>query len=582
MLKKVFYGLLSMLLFVLILEHFAMSSLISAAYQQVAHMHSHDGRHAGEHFAGPNGTDGDSDDYGAKLEALSALPKVYKKAEKELRELEATQGMSPQAAEIKNYLEWLFSIPWLKSDKTVVDLKKAKEILDRDHQGLTKAKERILEYLAVLKRAPKGGKAPVLCFVGPPGVGKTTLGKSIAEAMGRKFVRVSLGGVSDEASIRGFMRTYMSSKPGKIIEALKEAGTSNPVILLDEVEKLGKQSHHGDPSAALLEVLDPSQNKEFKDHYLELGVDLSEVTFIATANSLDMHEALLDRMEIVQLPGYTPEEKLSIAKEHLVSKKMKENGLKEGEFSVSDDAIKQLISDYTMEAGVRQLDRAIDTLCRKVVKESYEGERPSPEIKPEALHGYLGNPPVPGTRVLTVNTVGVTQGLAWSPVGGGVLQLEAVILPGDGKIVKTGNLGEISQESIMAALTVAKKMLPEYKLDPRFLKDKDIHIHSPAGGKKDGPSAGITITTSIVSAITNIPVNKDVCMTGEINLHGDVLPIGGLKEKLIGAYSAGLKIAVIPADNQKDLEDVPQQVKDAMKIIPAKHISEVLKVALVR
>lgn len=570
--KKLLYALLGVLLFVLIIEHFLMSSMYSAVFRQLS---------VGSTGSFSSDMQAPQDEYDKKLADLAAMPVVYEKAIKELRELDANPGMSPQASEIRNYLDWLFSIPWLKKDVTSVDLVKARQILDRDHKGLDKVKEHILEYLAVQKRVPNG-KAPIICFVGPPGVGKTTLAKSIAEATGRKFVRISLGGVRDEASIRGFLRTYTASKPGEIVKALKEAGTSNPVILLDEIDKLVLDGSHGDPAAALLEVLDPAQNTKFKDHFMEIGIDLSKVMFIATANN---HESipgpLWDRLEPIELSSYTLEEKMDIAKTTLIPKQLKENGLVGKELAISDDAIRQLIKEYTMEAGVRQLDRAVATLCRKAIKEFDDGKSLAIDLQPASLEKYLGKAKVPEAKALKVNTVGATQGLAWSPVGGGILTLEAVIVPGDGQIVKTGNLGETSQESIMAALTVAKKLLPHYKMDPRYLDDKNIHIHSPAGGKKDGPSAGITITTSIISAITNTPVDKDVCMTGEISLHGDVMPIGGLKEKLIAAHSAGLKIAIIPADNISSLEDVPQQVKDEMEIIPVKHISEVLKIALV-
>lgn len=568
--KKVLYVLLSILLFALILEHFMMVSLYTAAYNHVGNSNN---------FAAEK-MDPVEDEYTAKLEAVENIPHVYEKALKELRELDSNPGMTPQAAEIKNYLDWLFDFPWLKKDKISVDLAKAQKILDRDHQGLLKVKEHILEYLAVQKRVPNG-KAPILCFVGPPGVGKTTLAKSIAEATGRKFVRISLGGVRDEANIRGFLRTYTASKPGEIVKALKEAGTHNPVILLDEIDKLALDNAHGNPAAALLEVLDPAQNKTFKDHYLEIGIDLSQVMFIATANSYEIPDALLDRLEIIEVGSYTTEEKLTIAMQNLLPKQLKENGLSNDEFSISEETIRLLIKDYTMEAGVRQLDRAIANLCRKALKEFDDGKSRSATITPQNLEKYLGKKLIPENKTLKQNTIGATHGLSYSSVGGGVHVFEAVVLAGNGNVEKTGNLGEISQESIMAAMTVAKNIMPSYKIDPRYMDDKDIHIHAPAGGKKDGPSAGITITTSIISAITKKPVNKDVCMTGEISLHGDVLPIGGLKEKLIAAHSAGLKIAVIPADNISSLDEVPQKVKDEMKIYPVSHISEVLKIALV-
>ncbi|MBP6986151.1 MAG: endopeptidase La [Alphaproteobacteria bacterium] len=585
MLKKVFYGLLSLLLVILILEHFFMSAVFHSAFQQLSGRKTSPSTYervesSNSEDHAPEGND-EEDDYTLKLKNIEHVPNVYKKAIKELRELDSSPGFSPQASEIRTYLDWLFSVPWGKNDETSVDLEKAKKILDRDHKGLEKVKEHILEYLAVKKRVPNG-KAPIICFTGPPGVGKTTLAKSIAEATGRKFVRISLGGVGDESNIRGFLRTYIASKPGEIVKALIEANSSNPVILLDEIDKLGSDGHRGNPAAALLEVLDPSQNKTFKDHYLDMGVDLSQVIFIATSNSMDIPPALMDRLEIIEVPSYTQEEKVGIAKEHLLPKQLKENGIQAGEFAVSDDTIRKLIKEYTMEAGVRQLDRAIANLCRKALKSFYDGKSKTVSLTPESLVDYLGKPLVHDQKAMKKDIVGATHGLAWSPVGGSIATFEAVLIPGEGRLVKTGNLGEMSQESIMAAMTVAKSMLPSYGIKSNFLDDKDMHIHAAGGGKKDGPSAGITITTAMVSAITNIPVNKDVCMTGEINLHGDVLPIGGLKEKLIAAHNLGLKIAIIPMDNASDLDEVPQNVKDEMKIYTVSHIREVLKIALAK
>lgn len=589
MLKKIFYGLLCFLLFVLITEHFLMSSMYSAAFHQLQskkvsayeRVDSGGVKGYGGDMEEETSIVEDDENYDKKIKALENIPAVHKKALKELRELDYNPPMSPQSAEIRNYLDWLFSVPWQKNDDTNIDIEKAKKILDREHQGLNKVKEHILEYLAVQKRVPNG-KAPIICFTGPPGVGKTTLAKSIAEATGRKFVRIPLGGVRDEANIRGFLRTYIASKPGEIVKALKEAGSSNPLILLDEIDKMGSDGHHGNPAAALLEVLDPSQNSSFKDHFLELGVDLSQVMFIATSNSMDIPDALRDRLEIIEVPSYTLEEKILIANKCLLPKALKENGLKSDEFQISDETLRQLIKGYTMEAGVRQLNRSIGTLCRKAVKSFYEGKTKMVNIKPEDLVGYLGNPLIPEQKALKKDTIGSVHGLAWSPVGGSTSVFEAILVPGEGKLVKTGNLGEISQESIMAAMTVAKSVLSTYGVKAGFLDDKDIHIHAAGAGKKDGPSAGITITTAIVSAITNIPVSKDVCMTGEINLHGDVLPIGGLKEKLIAAHSLGLKTAIIPMDNKADLDEVPQNVKDEMRIYPVSHIQEVLKIALVK
>jgi ATP-dependent Lon protease len=425
-----------------------------------------------------------------------------------------------------------------------------------------------------------GAKAPILCFVGPPGVGKTTLAKSIADATGRKYVRISLGGVNYEPAIRGDRRSFIGSKPGSIIQALKSAGTLNPVILLDEIDKIGRGGLNGDPTAALLEVLDPAQNNSFKDHYIEIGVDLSKVMFIATANSLNIPPALLDRMEIVEVPGYTPQEKIVIAKRHIIPKQLKENGLKAGEFSITDDAIAKLIHNYTRESGIRELDRLIGTLCRKAIREIDKGEANSVVITSASLEKYLDRARVIERKALTVNTIGKTQGL-YAGIVGGTAAIEVSILPGKGRIYRTGNLGKVLQESILAALTVVKSMLPDYGIDPQILEKRDIHIHSPDVPRGEGPSGGITIATSILSAITKIPVNKDVCMTGQINLQGDVMRIGGLRDKLIAAHSAGLKIAIIPEDNNPDLDDVPQQVKDEMQIIPVKNISEVFKIALV-
>lgn len=564
--RKVFIGLLSALIVVLLIEHLMMSSIFSQAFHQMGVPDSF--------------VEATYGDYDEKLSKLEKSPEVYKKAIKELNELTAMPGMSPQAAEIRNYLDWLFDLPWVEKNEVEIDLAKARKVLDTDHYGLEKVKEHILEYLAVQKRTPNS-KPPILCFVGPPGVGKTTLAKSIAEATGRKFVRVAMGGVRDEAAVRGFLRTYTASKPGRIIQGLKEAGSMNPIILLDEIDKMSGDGVHGDPSAALLEVLDPSQNDKFKDHFMEIPVDLSEVMFITTANSYDIPAPLLDRLEIIELSSYTLEEKMTIAKNHLLPKQMKECSLKEEEFQITDKGLETIITNYTMEAGVRQLTRTIGSLCRKAVKEISEGKSKKVVIDPQALETYLGPSKIVETKAVKENTIGLTQGLAWTAVGGRLLPIEAVILPGTGKLIQTGNLGKVQQESIMAAVTVAKTMLPAYGIDLKDIKGKDIHIHAPeAAIKKDGPSAGITITTSIISAMTKIPVRKDVCMTGEITLNGKVMAIGGLKEKLIAAHRAGIKIAIIPADNIPHLEDVPAQVKQEMKIIPVHHISEVLKHAL--
>ena len=520
-------------------------------------------------------------DYHKQANALRTLPAVHKKALEELQRFEVTNIGSSEFIEVRNYLDCLFSVPFLKIDAVEVDLEKSAILLDRDHYGLSKVKDQILDYLALQKRMPEGNP-PILCIVGPPGVGKTTLTKSIAEAMNRKFVRVPLGGVSDEGAIRGFLRAYVSARPGNIVKALIDVDTSNPVVLLDEIDKLSKNTHHGDPAAALLEVLDPAQNNSFKDHYLEIGIDLSKVTFIATANNLeDIPLALRDRLEIIELSSYTPEEKITIAKQYLVPKQMKDTGLKSTDFSITEEALYCLINKYTMEAGVRQLDRSVGTLCRKVNRGFYENKSEAIVITPETLSKYLGQPKIEAKRAFKENSVGKIMGLYKNSIGGGIQPIETIILQGRGGITMTGNLGTVSNESIKVALSVVKTMLPKYDVDPQELDRKDIHVHLSTATPKDGPSAGIAIATSVISAITNIPANKDVCMTGELSLQGDVMQIGGLKDKLIAAHSAGLKIAVIPHSNAPDLEDVPQQVKKGMKIIPVKHISQVLEIALV-
>ncbi|HUF85812.1 MAG TPA: endopeptidase La [Thermohalobaculum sp.] len=504
--------------------------------------------------------------------------------EKALAELKKLRQMSPMSAEstvVRNYLDWLLSVPWGKKSRVKKDLGKAQEILDTDHYGLEKVKERILEYLAVQQRSSKL-KGPILCFVGPPGVGKTSLGQSVARATGREFIRISLGGVRDEAEIRGHRRTYIGSMPGKVIQAMKKAKTTNPLFLLDEVDKLG-HDFRGDPASALLEVLDPEQNSTFMDHYLEVEYDLSNVMFITTANTYSIPEPLLDRMEIIPLPGYTEDEKMEIAKRHLLPKQMKAHGLKKGEFSVNDAALTELIRRYTREAGVRNLERELAKLCRKVVTEIVRGEHASVEVTPDSLEHYLGVHRFRHGLAEEEDQIGVSTGLAYTSVGGDLLHIEALKLPGKGRMKTTGKLGEVMKESIDAAASYVRAKAPEFGVKPPVFEKIDIHVHVPEGATpKDGPSAGVAMVTSIVSVLTQIPVRRDVAMTGEITLRGNVLPVGGLKEKLLAALRGGVKTVLIPKENVKDLRDIPENVKSGLEIIPAETVSEVLKVALAR
>jgi len=519
--------------------------------------------------------------YFIKIQKIRNSPEAYQRALRELEDLKQLPKNSSEAADIRKYLDWLVRLPWNQSDNVNIDILKAKQILDRDHSGLDKIKDRIIEELAVRKRVPNGNP-PILCFVGPPGVGKTTLGKAIADATGRKFVRLPLGGIRDEAKIRGFLRTYIASKPGQILKALADIETNNPVILLDEIDKMGTESHQGDPAAALLEVLDRAQNNKFIDHYIDVPFDLSNVMFIATANSYNIPGPLLDRLELIDLSSYTQKEKLNIARSNLVPKVLKENGLTRDEVLFSDNALKFLISSYTAEAGVRNLERCIGNLCRKTVAKISTGELTNVTFDEESVRAFLGRPKVKATAAFINHKVGATQGLAWTSVGGTLLPIEAKIVPGSGQIVTTGNLGDVMKESATAAKVVMKWLMKEYNIADDALKDKDIHVHAPeAATPKDGPSAGVTITTCLISAITGFPVSKNVAMTGEINLNGEVMAIGGLKEKLIAAHSAGITRVLIPKDNEADLEDVPAEVKQSMEIIPVAHIREVLKYALV-
>jgi len=527
----------------------------------------------------------DGRDEAAELEEKINKTRLTKEArEKALAELKKLRSMSPMSAEatvVRNYLDWMLSIPWKKRTKVKKDIKLAQKILDADHYGLEKVKERILEYLAVQNRMNKV-KGPILCLVGPPGVGKTSLGKSIARSTGRNFVRMSLGGVRDEAEVRGHRRTYIGSMPGKVIQGMKKAKSSNPLFLLDEIDKLGAD-WRGDPSSALLEVLDPEQNFSFNDHYLEVDYDLSDVMFVCTANTLRLPQPLLDRMEVIRVAGYTEDEKVEISKRHLLDKQIKAAGLKKGEFAISDDAMRDLIRYYTREAGVRNLEREIANLARKAVKEILMKGTEKVSITRRNLDKYAGVRRFHFGEAELEDLVGVTTGLAWTEVGGELLSIEAVSLPGKGRVTTTGKLGDVMKESVQAAESYVKSRAVAYGIKPTLFEKKDIHVHVPEGATpKDGPSAGVAMITSIVSVLTGVPVRKDVAMTGEITLRGRVLPIGGLKEKLLAALRGGLKHVVIPKDNEKDLADIPDNVKRGLEIIPVASVDDVLRNALVR
>jgi len=521
----------------------------------------------------------------AELEARIAKTKLSKEAaEKVEGELKKLKNMSPMSAEatvVRNYLDWILSIPWGTKSRVKKDLGKAQNILDDDHYGLEKVKERIVEYLAVQQRSKKM-KGPIMCLVGPPGVGKTSLGKSVARATGREFIRISLGGVRDESEIRGHRRTYIGSMPGKIIQALKKAKTTNPLILLDEIDKMG-QDFRGDPASAMLEVLDPEQNSTFTDHYLEVEYDLSNVMFLTTSNSYNMPGPLLDRMEIIPLAGYTEDEKREIAKQHLLDKQVKNHGLKKGEFELTDEALTEMIRTYTREAGVRNLEREIAKLCRKSLTRIVRKEAESITITPDNLADYLGVPKYRYGLAEKEDLVGVVTGLAYTSVGGELLSIEALRLPGKGRMKTTGKLGDVMKESIDAASSYVRSISPSLGIKPPRFDHWDIHVHVPEGATpKDGPSAGLAMVTSIVSVLTQIPVRKDVAMTGEVTLRGNALAIGGLKEKLLAALRGGIKTVLIPADNEKDLVEIPDNVKEGLEIIPVSHVSEVLKRVLVR
>ncbi len=514
-----------------------------------------------------------------KIKKVKLSKEAREKALSEVRKLRTMNASSAESTVLRNYLDWLLNLPWKQRSRTKNDLSVAENILNKDHYALDKVKERILEYLAVQARVGKV-RGQILCLVGPPGVGKTSLGKSLAKATGRSFVRMALGGVRDESEIRGHRRTYIGSMPGKIIQGMKKAKTSNPLFLLDEIDKLGSD-FRGDPASALLEVLDPEQNAAFNDHYLEVDYDLSDVMFITTANTLKMPQPLLDRMEIIRIPGYTEDEKLIIAKEHLLPKQMEQHGLKKAEFSVDDDALMTLIRNYTREAGVRSLEREITNLCRKAVREIMSAKIKQLKVTDENLGTYAGVKRFRYGLAEENDTIGVTTGLAWTEVGGELLSIEAVVLPGKGKTQITGKLGDVMQESIQAALSYVRSRSTQFGLKPSLFERKDIHIHVPEGAiPKDGPSAGITMCTSIVSVLTGIPVRNDIAMTGEVTLRGNVLPIGGLKEKLLAAHRGGVKTVIIPYDNEKDLAEIPDNVTKGLTIIPVKHVDEVLRLAL--
>ena len=520
------------------------------------------------------------DEIAKKIEETKLSKEALEKVNTEFSKLKQMSPMSAEATVVRTYIETILDVPWGNSTKINLDLKKAKEILDEDHYGLKEVKERILEYLAVQKRVSKM-KAPVLCFVGPPGVGKTSLGESIARAVNRKFSRLSLGGVRDEAEIRGHRKTYIGSMPGKIIQKLSKGKVKNPLFLLDEIDKVG-MDHRGDPSSALLEVLDPEQNNTFNDHYLEVDYDLSEVLFICTANSLNIPPPLLDRMEIIRLPGYVEDEKLNIAKNYLVPKNKEKNGLKEKEITFSDNAILKIIRNYTREAGVRNLDRQINKVCRKKVKDLSLGAKATKLIDNRVVRNILGAEPFKYGQHDAENSLGQVNGLAWTSVGGELLQIEAAVTSGKGRVIKTGSLGDVMQESIQAALTVAKNIAVDKKVSSEYFEKHDIHIHVPEGATpKDGPSAGITMCTAITSLATKKKVKADLAMTGEITLAGKVLKIGGLKEKLIAAKRSGISNVIIPEENLGDLEEIESNILKDLKIISVKNIKEVLKEALV-
>ena len=510
------------------------------------------------------------------------MPKeVHKKCMAELKKLRNMSPMSAEATVVRNYLDWMIDIPWFKKDKVEIDLNKALKILDEDHFGLDKVKERIIEFLAVQKRMEKI-KGPILCLVGPPGVGKTSLGKSIAKATNRQFVRMSLGGVRDEAEVRGHRRTYIGSLPGKIIQMMKKAGAKNPLFLLDEVDKIGND-YRGDPSSALLEALDPEQNTTFNDHYLEVDYDLSDVMFVTTANTLNILPPLLDRMEVIRIPGYTEDEKINIANKYLLPKALKDNGVKDGEMDLHNGTIKEIIRNYTREAGVRNLEREISKITRKVVKKVVNLEENKVKVEPSNINDFLGIKKFKYGELENEDRIGVVTGLAWTEFGGEILKIETVNMPGKGRMQITGKLGDVMQESVKAAKSYVRSKSLDFGIIPPVFEKKDFHIHVPEGATpKDGPSAGVGMVTSIVSSITKIPVRRDIAMTGEVTITGQVLPIGGLKEKLLAAHRTGIKEVLIPKDNEKDLSDIPEKVKKDIKLTTVGIVDDVLKIALTK
>ncbi len=522
------------------------------------------------------------DQWLVQLKKLKLPAKIHDKIEKEIKRLNKIQSGSAEGGVIRTYIEWILALPWNKASKSNFDLKNSEAILNEDHYGLEKVKERILEYLAVMKLS-KTLKGPILCLVGPPGVGKTSVAKSIARAVNREFVRMSLGGVRDEAEIRGHRRTYIGAIPGRVIAAIKDAGTNNPVFLFDEIDKIGSD-FRGDPASALLEVLDPEQNRDFKDHYLDIPFDLSKVMFITTANTTDtIPRPLLDRMEVIQVSGYTEEEKVKIAERYLLPKKKKEHGLKEDNLSISEKTVRAVINNYTRESGVRNLEREIANLCRKTARNVVENNIKTAKITTANLETYLGKKRYRYDKIEGENEIGVTTGLAWTIVGGDTLFIETTLVPGTGQLVLTGQLGEVMQESAKAGISYIRSKAKELGIQENFYKENDLHIHIPEGATpKDGPSAGVTMCTALISTLTNTPVKKEVAMTGEITLRGKVLPVGGIREKVLAAHRAGIKKVLLPADNEADIDEIPENVRNKIKFVLINTVDEVLKHALVK